>query len=59
MIQYIDMDELSGLTEGAFYEISDIPTVLILEDDKEIKRWVKNPPVSEEFLPYLTRGPSK
>ena len=52
-IKYIDMDDLDGMTEGAFYEVADIPTVVILENGKEIKRWVKNPPVSEEFLPYL------
>ncbi len=52
-IQYIDVDQLDGMAEGAFYEVAEIPTVVILDQDKEIKRWVKDPPVSEEFLPYL------
>ncbi len=53
-IEYIDMDEVNGLTEGAFYEVTDIPTVLIVDEGKELVRWVKIPPVSEEFLPYLS-----
>ncbi len=53
-IEYLNMDEVEGLTEGAYYEVSDIPTILILENGNELKRWIKNPPVSEEFLPYLT-----
>ena len=53
-IKYFDMETVEGLTEGAFHEVSDIPTVIILEDKKELARWEKTPPVSEEFLPYLT-----
>jgi thiol-disulfide isomerase/thioredoxin len=52
-ICYFDMETVDGLTEGAFHEISDIPTVIIFDDKKEMKRWVKQPPVSREFLPYL------
>lgn len=53
-ITYFDMETLDGLTEGAFNEVSDIPTVIIFDDNKELIRWIKKPPVSEEFLPYLT-----
>ncbi len=53
LIQYVDMDTVDGMAEGAFYEVSDIPTIVIFKEDKEIIRWSKNPPVSEEFLPYL------
>ncbi|MGB9721137.1 MAG: hypothetical protein ACPL28_06660 [bacterium] len=53
-IQYVDMDTVDGLAEGSFYEVSDIPTVIIFDDDRELVRWTKKPPVSEEFLPYLT-----
>jgi len=53
-IKYYDMDTVDGLTEGAYHEVEDIPTVIILDDSKELIRWVKKPPVSEEFLPYLT-----
>lgn len=53
-IKYYDMDTIDGLTEGAYHEVEDIPTVIIFDDKKELIRWVKKPPVSEEFLPYLT-----
>lgn len=53
-IKYFDMDTIDGLTEGAYHEVEDIPTVIIFDDKKELIRWVKKPPVSEEFLPYLT-----
>lgn len=53
-IKYYDMETVDGLTEGAFHEVEEIPTVIIFDDKKELARWVKKPPVSEEFLPYLT-----
>ncbi len=53
-IEYYDMETVDGLTEGAFHEVEEIPTVIIFDDKKELARWVKKPPVSEEFLPYLT-----
>ena len=53
-IKYYDMETVDGLTEGAYREVEDIPTVIILDDNKELMRWVKKPPVSEEFLPFLT-----
>jgi len=52
-IEYYDMETLDGLTEGAFHEVSDIPTVIIFDDKNELTRWVKQPPISKEFLPYL------
>ncbi|MEO0216397.1 MAG: hypothetical protein ABIL14_05230 [candidate division WOR-3 bacterium] len=52
-IKYFNMDTVDGLAEGAFYEVSDIPTILVLDNDQEIVRWVRNPPISKEFLPYL------
>ena len=53
-IHYFNIETLDGLTEGAFNEVADIPTVIIFDNKKELARWVKKPPVSEEFLPYLT-----
>lgn len=52
-IKYFDMETVEGLAEGAFNEVSEIPTVIIFDDKKEVVRWEKKPPVSEEFLPYL------
>lgn len=53
-IKYYDMDTVAGLSEGAFYEVADIPTIVIFSENEELARWVKRPPISEEFLPYLT-----
>lgn len=52
-IVYYDMETIDGLAEGAFNEVSDIPTVIIYDNKQELVRWVKKSPVSEEFLPYL------
>ena len=52
-IKYFDMETVDGLTEGAYNEVNDVPTVIIFDDKNELVRWVKQPPVSEEFLPYL------
>ncbi|MBA7513700.1 hypothetical protein ES705_05717 [subsurface metagenome] len=52
-VQYFDMETVDGLAEGAFHEVADVPTVIIFENKDELVRWVKQPPVSEEFLPYL------
>jgi thiol-disulfide isomerase/thioredoxin len=53
-IKYFDMETVDGLAEGAYYEVFDIPTVIILDEKKELARWVKKPPISEEFLPFLS-----
>jgi len=53
-IKYFDMESVDGLAEGSFFEVSDIPTIVIMENDQELIRWIKKPPISEEFLPYLT-----
>lgn len=53
-IKYFDMESVDGLAEGSFLEVSDIPTIVIMNEGEEIMRWVKKPPISEEFLPYLT-----
>lgn len=52
-IKYFDMETVDGLAEGAFNEVSDIPTIIIFDNKTELARWVKQPPISEEFLPYL------
>ena len=52
-VRYFDMDSIDGLTESAFCEVSDIPTIIIFDGKQELVRWIKKAPVSEEFLPYL------
>jgi len=52
-IRYFNMTTVEGLAVGSFYEVSDIPTIIILDNNQEVTRWVKTPPISEQFLPYL------
>ena len=52
-IKYFDMETVSGLTEGAMHEVSDVPTIIIFDQDKELVRWARTPPISKEFLPYF------
>ncbi len=55
-ISYFDMDTVDGLAEGAFYEVSDIPTVVLQYKKQELDRWVKRPPLSKELKPHLDKA---
>jgi hypothetical protein len=55
-ISYFDMETVDGLAEGAFYEVSDIPTVVLQYKKKELDRWVKRPPLSKELKPHLDKA---
>ena len=55
-INYFDMDTVDGLAEGAFYEVSDIPTVVLQYKKQELDRWVKRPPLSKELKPLLDKA---
>jgi glutaredoxin len=48
-LEYCDMETPDGLALGAFHDVAEIPTVLLEEDGKELGRWVKFPPRSEEL----------
>lgn len=52
-VKYFDMETVDGLTEGAFNEVIEVPTIIIFDDKNEVCRWVKKPPISKEFIPYL------
>ena len=52
-LNYFDMDTVDGLAEGAYYEVSDIPTVVLINQEEELDRWVKRPPLSKELKPHL------
>jgi thioredoxin-like negative regulator of GroEL len=54
-IQYFDMETVDGLAEGAFYEVYEIPTVVLLKANQELDRWLKRPPLSKELKPHLDR----
>lgn len=50
---YYDMETVEGLAEAGYYEVSQVPTIVIEEDDRELIRWVKKPIYSYELEPYL------
>jgi thiol-disulfide isomerase/thioredoxin len=54
-IDFIDMDTVDGLAEGAYSDVYDIPTVIIEDESRELVRWVKKVPASGEFRDYFLR----
>jgi hypothetical protein len=54
-IGFVDMETVDGLAEGAYRDVFDIPTVIFEDGDRELARWVKKVPTSEEFKTYFFR----
>jgi thiol-disulfide isomerase/thioredoxin len=54
-IDFIDMETVDGLAEGAYRDVYDIPTVILEEEGRELARWVKKVPESREFRGYFMR----
>jgi glutaredoxin len=52
-IAYYDMETVDGLAEGAFHEVYEIPTVVLMRANQEQDRWLKRPPLSKELKPLL------
>lgn len=52
-IDFIDMDTVEGLAEGAYRDVYEIPTMIIEAGGSEIGRWIKNPPISNELKALL------
>ena len=48
-VLYHDVDVPDGMTEGAWYDVYEIPTVLLEEGDQVIRRWLKTPPLLQEL----------
>ncbi len=55
-IVFIDMETPDGLAEGAFRDVCEIPTVVIEDRGREVARWVKKVPLSQEFRKYLAQA---
>jgi hypothetical protein len=55
LIDFIDMETVDGLAEGAFRDVYDIPTVILEEGDRELARWVKKVPLSSEFRNFFLK----
>ena len=54
-IDFIDMETVDGLAEGAYRDVYDIPTVILEEGDHELARWVKKVPQSSEFREFFLK----
>ena len=51
---FVDMDSIEGMAEGAFNDVSDIPTVILRSDAGEaLARWDGHAPPSLEIQAYL------
>ena len=48
-LQWIDLDTVDGLAEGAFEDVMNVPTVIVRRDSSEIKRWDGEVPDSNEL----------
>lgn len=44
-----DVDEPEGMAEGAWYDVVEIPTVVLEEGEKIIGRWQEKPPLLQEL----------
>jgi hypothetical protein len=52
-IEFVDMETVDGLAEGAWRDVYDIPTVILEDSGQELARWVKQVPLSRDFKPYF------
>jgi len=48
-IVYFDTETPEGMAEACFYDVWDIPQVLLIKDGEIIKRWQKSAPTFEEL----------
>lgn len=52
-IIYCDMDTVDGMAEGAYYDIWDIPGVIVEKNGKLIKKWMGEIPLSKDLKEAL------
>ena len=48
-MSFHNMDTVEGLAEGAFYNVDNIPPILVEKNGKEIKRWEPEVPSSGDI----------
>lgn len=54
LVAYHDMESVEGMAEGAFNEVTDIPTTILRSDAGEaMARWDGDLPPSAEVKPFL------
>jgi hypothetical protein len=52
-VRFHDVDTLDGLTEGAYFDATDVPTTLVLAQGNLVARWDASIPPSEELRQAL------
>ena len=53
-VSFMDVETEYGGAEGDFFDVFDIPTVLLLKDDSEVlARWEGKPPHTQELVSLL------
>ena len=55
-LKFHDMSTLEGLTEGAYYDATDIPATLVVARGNVLARWDAVIPSSEELRRALTES---
>ncbi len=52
-IFYYDMESVDGLAEGAYRDVSEVPTIILEKDGSELGRWQKVPPTYKRLREIL------
>ncbi|MBL7140550.1 MAG: hypothetical protein ISS74_06535 [Planctomycetes bacterium] len=56
-IDYFDLDSVGGMAEGAFNDVSEVPTTILRDDaGQALARWEGRLPPSVEMMAYLASG---
>jgi thiol-disulfide isomerase/thioredoxin len=54
-ICYYDVDTVDGLAESAYRSVAEIPTVILVDQEQELKRWVQSAPTFAELDSYFRK----
>ena len=46
---FLDVETPEGLAESMFFDVADIPTTIVRQNEREIARWDGKPPLTSEF----------
>ena len=56
-VELMDMETVHGAAEGDFFDVFEIPTVMVMRDRSSVAaRWDGSPPPSEELQELLNRA---
>lgn len=55
-VVFMDMDSPDGLGEGAFRDVTNIPTTIIEQSEREVARWDGEVPESDSLKSHLSHS---